>query len=660
MREWFTAHELAGLPGLPGTHSAVVRRAKRDGWVSRRRKGRGGGREYGLASLPAETQAALLRREGGQKPAAKRPARQPGVADRETLWQVFESKPQTLKDTAAYRVRALRAVQRLTENGVGRSRAVAETADAFGESRATLYRWLKAVKGLDEADWLPALAPAYQGRADRAECSPEAWDFFKSQYLRQEGPAIATCYEWMREAAAENGWSIPSLRTINRWVSEIPLTVRVLKREGEEALMRLYPSLERTVAELHALEWINGDGYQHNVFVEWPDGTVGRPKTWFWHDVYSRKFLAWRTDRTEHSDMIRLAIGDVLEHYGIPEHVTIDNTRAAANKWLSGGLATRYRFKVVEDEPLGLFPQLDIKVHWTSVHNGKGHGQGKPVERAFGVGGLGEYVDKHPKLAGAYTGPNPQEKPENYGSRAVPFETFVEVLSGAIKAWNERPGRRTEICGGRLSFDQAFRESYERNAHLIRRPTEAQRRLWLLTAEATLVHKDGTVRLTVGSGPNGRNRYGSDALIDYIGRKVVVRFDPATLHEGVHCYQLDGRYIGRAECLEAAGFGDTNAAREWARQRKRRMAAAKEAAAAELRMSAVEAADYLPDPEPESPQPQTNVVRGAWREKRAAGSDITPDQEEAEYHRNFEELMRRAGERWQENVLPIGGSDDEA
>jgi len=43
-------------------------------------------------------------------------------------------------------------------------------------------------------------------------------------------------------------------------------------------------------------------------------------------------------------------------------------------------------------------------MHWTSVVAGKGWGQAKPVERAFGVGGLEEYVDKHPALAGAYTG----------------------------------------------------------------------------------------------------------------------------------------------------------------------------------------------------------------------------------------------------------------
>ncbi len=40
------------------------------------------------------------------------------------------------------------------------------------------------------------------------------------------------------------------------------------------------------------MQWINGDGYLHNVFVRWFNGDVIRPKTWFWQDVKTRKFWA--------------------------------------------------------------------------------------------------------------------------------------------------------------------------------------------------------------------------------------------------------------------------------------------------------------------------------------------------------------------------------
>ncbi len=59
------------------------------------------------------------------------------------------------------------------------------------------------------------------------------------------------------------------------------------------------------------------------------------------------------------------------------------------------GVPNRYRFKVKPDDPLGMIPMLGIKLHWSSVLLGKGHGQAKPIERAFGNGGLEEYIDKH-------------------------------------------------------------------------------------------------------------------------------------------------------------------------------------------------------------------------------------------------------------------------
>ncbi|MFA0000467.1 transposase domain-containing protein, partial [Vibrio lentus] len=117
----------------------------------------------------------------------------------------------------------------------------------------------------------------------------------------------------------------------------------------------------------------------------------------------------------ENTDSIRLSLMDVCEKFGVPKELTLDNTRAAANKWMTGGVPNRYRFKVKADDPLGIIPMMNIKLHWSSVILGKGHGQAKPIERAFGVGGLEEYIDKHPLCRGAYTGPNPMAKPDNYG-----------------------------------------------------------------------------------------------------------------------------------------------------------------------------------------------------------------------------------------------------
>jgi putative transposase len=522
-------------------------------------------------------------------------------------WQHYESLPDTRKAVAQRRLAALDALMPLI--GTVRLGAAYKAAgEAAGVQPEALRKWHERVKDHPRQHWLALLADHYQGRKKEAECSPEAWDAWKADYLRLEKPLATACYGRLKRAAEKHGWTVPSIATLKRRLErEIATEVRVLLREGQEALKQMYPPQQRRVFDLRALEWINGDGYMHNVFVRWPDGTIHRPKTWFWQDIFSRKLLAFRTDQSEHTDLLRFSLGDLIETYGIPEHCTIDNTRAAANKWLTGGARTRYRFKIREDEPWGIFTTLGVQIHWTSVFNGKGSGQSKPIERAFGGGNVGEVVDKHPAFAGAYTGANPTAKPENYGKKAIPLETFLGVLQQEITAWNARPKRRTETAGGTLSFDDVFERSY--TSSVIRACTEEQRRLWLLCAEGVKVKDDATFTLEAGAAVGvGRNRYHSESLYEHRGESVVVRFDPASLHQSVHAYTLDGRYLRECHLIESSGFGDTEAAREHARARKQFIRATKEAAQAEQRITAIEAASLLPGAPP-APPPVAKIIR---------------------------------------------------
>lgn len=632
-QDWYTAKQLAGLPGMPGTDRRVRERAKRESWQNRKRQGVGGGFEYHISSLPSDTQAALILQQQGTQvagaacvlePAAEQPAKparrsQPvALLDRDTLWNHYESRTQKAKDEASKKLKAVQAVAALLSSGSGKMAALDTVAAQIGTHPLTLGRWYAMVERYHPSDWLAALVNRHSGRKAEADISPEAWEFFKADYLRLERPALSVSYERTETAAKQHAWSLPSQKTVERKVKrEIPRDVLVLMRQGEKALLQLYPALERDKSMLRAMEWINGDGYLHNVFVIFPDGQIGRPKTWFWQDVAFNMILGWRTDVSENTDMIRLACLDVFERWGLPDnHVTIDNTRAAANKWMTGGIANRFRFKVKEDDPLGILPGLGLKVHWATP----GWGQSKPIERAFGVGGLGEYVDKHPLLAGAWCGDNPNAKPENHGSRAVDFETFQKALTEGVAMWNAKKKRRTDACRGQHSFEETFLASYQQSA--IRRLTAEQRRLFLLTAEAIKVAKDGTFKMESGKGFGfGENRYGCDQLFDYAGQKLVVRFDPQDLHADVHCYTLSGQYIGAAECILAAGFGDTQRAREHTKARRQKLKASKKAAAAENRMSALEVAEMLPAVEPQQPDPP-QVVKGEFGHKVAVNSDL--------------------------------------
>lgn len=650
-KEWFTAAELAGLPGLPGTDRRTRAMADRQGWAGRKRQARGGGQEYHLSSLPAETQSVLLlsgEHSAASPPADPEPGSDKSHYDKQSLWANWERKTQKQREKSQQRVLVIEAALAMIGNGVARTQAFTQTAATHGCNRATLYRWYESVRPYDREDWPAVLVPGHVGRTATAECSEEAWEFFKADFLRLEKPASTACYHRLKRTADARGWVVPSRATLERRLQrEVPRSIQVLMRDGEHALLRLYPALERTVRDLHAMEWINGDGYQHNVFVRWPNGDIARPKTWVWQDVYSRRLLSWRTDQTENTDVLRLSFGELIEAYGIPRHATIDNTRAAANKWMTGGVPNRYRFKVKDDDPLGIMTILGIKVHWTSVFKGKGHGQAKPVERMFGVGGLGEYVDKDPAFAGAYTGNNPNAKPENYGSTAIPLETFLQVLDDRLAAFNAMTGRRTEICNGLLSFDQAFEQSYAQST--IRMATEEQRRLWLLAAEAIKVRSDGSIVLQAGGiNGGGKNRYRSDGLIEYGGQKVVVRFDPQQLHQDVSVYRLDGRFITQAECIQAAGFGDFTTGREVNRARKRYLKATKEAAAMLKKMDVIKAAELMPQtPAPDPSHP--NVVEGVFQPRKMVVNgghlEAPPDEATESYEDSFmnvTSLMREA------------------
>ncbi|HGZ7313164.1 TPA: transposase domain-containing protein [Vibrio parahaemolyticus] len=662
---WLIASELAGVVGLPttdrNTRECLKKLAEDKPEQARKRQGTRA-TEYHISLLPAATQAALYKREGKIKVGEQvlELPKDTGAKKycREALWANWDKTNNNAKEKAKEMLAAVQAVHSLVKDGTKKLDAYHYVAEQFDISFSTIRRAVAKVKDIDQCDWAPALLPKHfeVAQAKKAKqfafITPDAWEFFKADYLRQEQPSMSACYERLKDAAKHNGWEIPSLKSLSRRIEhEVPIQQRVMLREGEHALHQMFPPQERTVEGLHALEWINGDGYQHNVFVRWFNGEILRPKTWFWADVYSRKIVGWRCDISENTDSIRLSLMDVCEKYGIPKEITLDNTRAAANKWMTGGVPNRYRFKVKDDDPLGIIPMMGIKLHWSSVILGKGHGQAKPIERAFGVGGLEEYIDKHPSCAGAYTGANPMAKPDNYGSKAIEAADFLMAIAKGVEMYNAKKNRNTEICRGFMSFNEAFNASYE--AAPIRKATQEQLHVMMLQAEAVRVSRHGTIVLDAGGSLRGRkNRYYHAAMMDYIGQKLVARFDPLQLHDAIEIYTLNGVRICTAECLDKAGYGDTQAAREHKRKRTQFTKANKIAAEAKKEMDALEVAAMM-KPLEEEVIPETKVVE-PYRPV-AIGNTVArvqvDEETEDDYEQNFSDSVAYLMEQRKKNRL---------
>lgn len=640
MRAWWTAQDLAlqTLPGLPTTKRKVNDLAVQQGWaervnvagmkLARARKGKGGGLEYHYSVLPVQAVAALVAR-GLVPTVAANDAEDTGRAASE-LWRRFEALPDAKKAVARFRLDVLGEIDTLKRAGHSATGAVAHVVEVHrararnGEgdqhrfSAATVYNWQKAVRSLPKGDWLPALAPQTHGRTATADCDPRAWEMLKGDYLRLSQPSFESCMERLADTAVMNGWTLPSAKTLKRRLEkEIPEPVRVLAREGYDKLQRMFPPMERDRSEFHALQAVNADGHRWDVFVQFPDKPKPiRPLMLAIQDLYSGKILAWRLAENEGADTVRLAFGDLFRTWGVPEMVWLDNGRGFASKWITGGTPTRFRFKVKAEDPVGVLTAVGCEVRWTRPYSG----QSKPIERAFRD--LCDHGAKHPEFQGAYTGNSPMAKPEDYASRAVPLDVFKAVVGDVIRRHNAKVGRRTRVCRGVMSFDQAFEASYAQA--LIRKPTDAQLRMCMLAHEAVSADRlTGAVRLF-------ENRYWSDFLTEHRGEKLVVRFDPDRLHEEpAHVYTMAGAYLGAAELQEASGFADATAAREHGRTRKAWLRRNKELLELERRLSAADVAALLPDIEDEdAPQPAPRAVRMIGGLKSSLAASPTPARDE--------------------------------
>jgi putative transposase len=598
MREWFTSAEIlpAAQPPLPDSAAALNAYIVAQGWQNdmsraRVRFDRGGGYEYHIALFPAATRSLLLAVDETPIQEAVEQASNP---DRSALWDGFDRLSDEAKGRAAQRLAAVHAVH-AAEVGVTRQSAVKTVCKSQGVSPSSLWQWLGKIAGADAADWLPRLADQRKPEVskDRAAINPDAWDYFVADYLRLEQPGLAACYDRLIRAAKVHGWGeLPSCKTLSRRIKqEVSAGVLTLARKGREAAAVMAPAQRRDRTVFASLEAVNADGYRHNVFVQWPDGSIGRPISIAFQDIRSGLWLARRTDKSENKEATRLAVGDMVSRYGIPEHVYFDNGRHFSSKWLTGRMPFRFRFKIKDEEPEGILKTLGMKVHFTKPYSGRS----KPIERSFRQ--MGEYIDKHPAFAGANTGNTPMNKPANYGSAAVPLALFEQFCASEVLAHNAREGRAGFGMNGR-SFDQVFKDHAPELG--FRKCSIEQRRLFLLAAEGVTARKpDGHIELF-------ENRFWDEALTEQIGKLLIVRFDPQNLHSGLAVYSLDNRFLCEAARLDDVGFKSADDARETARlhtqlqrSRKEALELARRLEVADLkRLSPIDLTD-APDNEPQ-------------------------------------------------------------
>ena len=418
------------------------------------------------------------------------------------------------------------------------------------------------------------------------------WDrYFRSYYLVATAPAASVCADnacksitkMDSRAARLAGLRVPTVTALlDRLRSELSDEAILLARCGADAVAARHYQ-ERDYSSLTAGEALNGDGHRLNWFVKWPDGYVGRPVLFAFQCLYSNKMTGWRIDRTENADLVRLAAADALRE-ALPRVIYIDNGRAGASKWLTGGvgLGRRFRFKLKVEDAIGVFRLLGIDLRFTNPYAGRS----KKIERCWGD--IESRLRARAELRLAYAGNGQNAAAENCSTHAVPLDLFVRVLGEEIAAYNAA-GHDTPTAHG-ASCDELWNGSLASGA-VLRRATESQRRLLLLAAQKVRVHaKDGCIHLF-------GNRY---EVPDGVaaGGDVIVRFDPARLHDDLYIYDREGRALGSARCIAPVGFADHGAARETARLNSVRKRALRTELEAQNLIDRIELSGTLPQTEP--------------------------------------------------------------
>lgn len=230
-QEWFSSQELAGLPGMPRTYSAVIRWAQKN-LAASRGKPRGKGLEYARASLPAETQAWLNKRDMDAA-LALMSVDAPDEASTLPATRVTNTAPAQAGGalvTPAGRTAPALAV-----------RAPADNAHATTAARVQAVARKVAVQ---------AMKATMQAHGCSARAA--AMELHRAALAGELPPAVMTPLCGARDKRgrpAANGLGVPSLPTLQKWAAEA--------RRGGDLTPRPSAEPDRTVrawfAPLYAL-----------------------------------------------------------------------------------------------------------------------------------------------------------------------------------------------------------------------------------------------------------------------------------------------------------------------------------------------------------------------------------------------------------------------
>lgn len=570
----YTTQKIASFLGV--AIKSVLTRAKREGWQSVQRLGRGGGKLWLVSSMPKETRkliaSGLLRQryathdedncaivdtvDSAAVVTAPAPVQPINYTPAPSATPLFPGASDRERAVATARLAFVREIERMS-GILGKEGAIRHLADSsrLGSlpsilmeqvsmatackrggvlTRRTLYRWMADYAERGEAGLLPSQS--------KTAPVPAWFDDFLRHYQKPQHPSVALAYsEFSRELAARGEGNPPSIHAVRRLLAKMSAPEREAGRATGNALLKLRPYQRRDTSELWPGDVYTADGTTFDAEVLHPDnGQPFKPEVTAVLDVATRRCvglsIALAESRFTVLDSLRMACC----FGGIP-----------ALFYSDGGPG--YLNRLMLDDRTGMFQRLGIEPCRAIPGRPQGKGlmeRGVKTLWVRAAQGLESYTGALMDGDAAHRNFKRSRAALAKGKRAVlpTWDEFKRHVLARVEEYNSSPHKglpRYRDSLGRMrhySPDEFWRSFEARGFAPVRVPEGMESELFMPGERRKC--RNGWVLFQNGN-------YFAPELADYHDAFVEVRYDIWDSSR-VWCWTLDGRRI-----CEAALEGNT-------------------------------------------------------------------------------------------------------
>jgi len=527
-QEWYTARKLAdmNLPGIPRTKRGINKFAYKSEWAHRKRKGKGGGREYNIYSLPSEALAALKQSSISE---------QNNYLDHEMDSITYAKEPEYNRKKADKYLKWIMHFECL--NGNELKIAIAQEKANNPSSDVPSYPRLMEARKTYEREGIAGLIGNYGNRSGSTTTDQEHQDYFNSLYMSENRLSVQTCWKMTvaKFCSRSNDLSsFPAPRSFRRQLErQLSKSAIYLARYGFKKWNRKYGNyIPRDYSNLNAGQCWVSDHAQSDVFVTLQNGKTVCPWVTAWVDMKTGKVLsAFLHAEAPNSDHIFQSFYHAVLHNGLPEHIYIDNGKDYRCIDFAGR-RVKHTLSVNEDKATTTMTLLGIVVIFALPYNP----QAKTAERVFL-----KFKEEFSKLFKTYRGGNVLERPENLTQKlksdeAVDFADFKKLFNDyAFNIYNKMPSYG-KVLQGRSPDDQWNLEAPAKRVV----SKEALKLFCMRTSRPVLIKRNGVrdSELDVD--------YWGEWMISNKGKKVYLRRDIEDFNEAWVFDAATDEYIGSA------------------------------------------------------------------------------------------------------------------